>query len=157
MRDRVLAIVNFIAQYVYEKNDFLTDDRIIQELIRVGFNPDEIDAAFNWTENLAVETIVEEDARECPVNHSFRVFSAEEKSALSLECQGLLSRLWTLGLVDSDEMDEIIGSALALDETGVSLQDVKAIVAVTLFSRTLKQYGREVECILKEEWSLLYH
>ncbi len=157
MRDRVLAIVNFIAQYVFEKNDFLNDDSIIQELISVGFNLDEINAAFSWIENLSVETLDTVEAREIPAHHTFRIFSAEEKNALSLEAQGLLSRLWTLGLVDADEMDEIISNALSMNDGDVSLQDIKAMVAITLFSRTLKHYDREIECLLKDEWPLLYH
>ncbi|NLC71002.1 MAG: DUF494 domain-containing protein [Desulfuromonadaceae bacterium] len=157
LRDRVLAIVNFIAQYVFEKNDFLNDDGIIQELISVGFNLDEINAAFSWIENLSTESLDTEGAKEVPANHTFRIFSSEEKSALSLESQGLLSRLWVLGLVNADEMDEIISNALSMNDGDVTLQDVKAMVAITLFSRTLKHYDREIECLLKEEWSLLYH
>ena len=157
MRDRVLAIVNFIAQYVFEKNEFLNDDSIIQELISVGFNLDEINAAFSWIENLSAETLTIEGEGETPANHNFRVFSAEEKNALSLDSQGLLSRLWTLGLVNADEMDEIISNVLSMNDGDATLQDVKALVAITLFSRTLKHYDREIECLLKDEWSLLYH
>lgn len=157
MRDRVLAIVNLIAQYVFEKNDFLNDDGIIQELINVGFHLDEINAAFAWIENLSIQSLETNGKGGVPTNNTFRVFSSEEKGALSMEAQGLLLRLWSLGLVDAEEMEDIISNVLSMNDGDVTLQDLKAMVAITLFSRTMKQYEREIECVLKDEWSLLYH
>ncbi|MBN1142200.1 MAG: DUF494 family protein [Deltaproteobacteria bacterium] len=157
MRDRVLAIVNLIAQYVFENQELFNDDGIIQELINVGFDLDEINAAFSWIENLSVESLDGKEKRGLPTVNTFRVFSPEEKSALTLEAQGLLVRLWSLGLMDTEEMEDLISNALSMEDGEVTLQDMKAMVAITLFSRTLKQYDREIECVLKDEWSLLFH
>jgi Smg protein len=62
-----------------------------------------------------------------------------------------------MGILTCDEMEEIIGQVVSVEEDGLSFQELKAVIALTLFSRSLEQYGREMEYILKDEWSLLYH
>ena len=157
MRDRVLAIVNIIAQYVFEKRDLLGDGNIIQELLDTGFDLEEINAAFHWIENISFENGKREEESSETGEDSTRIFTAEEKRALSLEAQGLLLKLRAMGMLTADEMEEIISQAISVEEDGISYQELKAVVALTLFSRSLEQYGREIECILRDEWSLLYH
>ncbi|MBN2427339.1 MAG: DUF494 family protein [Deltaproteobacteria bacterium] len=157
MRDRVLAIVNIIAQYVYEKRDLSGDGNIIQELLDTGFNLEEINAAFHWIENLSDDNLKNGGEDSETREESTRVFTSEEKRTLSLEAQGLLMKMRTMGMLTCDEMEEIIGQVVSVEEDGISFQELKAVIALTLFSRSLEQYGREMECILKDEWSLLYH
>ena len=157
MRDRVLAIVNIIAQYVFEKRDLLSDANIIQELLDTGFDLEEINAAFHWIENLSVDNVKHNDEESETREGSTRVFTPEEKRTLSVEAQGLLMKMRAMGMLSCDEMEEIIGQVMSVEEDSISFQELKAVVALTLFSRSLEQYGREMECILKDEWSLLYH
>jgi Smg protein len=152
-----LAIVNIIAQYVFEKRDLLSDGNIIQELLDTGFDLEEINAAFHWIENISIENGKQEEEYSEPGEDSTRIFTAEEKRALSLEAQGLLLKMRAMGMLTGDEMEEIISQAISVEEDGISYQELKAVVALTLFSRSLEQYGREIECILRDEWSLLYH
>ena len=46
MRERVLAIVSFIAQYFLDDRDMVTESDLVEELLSVGFEAEEIDAAF---------------------------------------------------------------------------------------------------------------
>jgi len=157
LRDRVLAIVNIIAQYVFEKRDLMSEGNIIQELLDTGFDLEEINAAFHWIENLSVDNVQPGDGESETREGATRVFTPEERRALSLEAQGLLMKMRNMGMLSCDEMEEIIGQVMSVEEDGISFQELKAVVALTLFSRSLEQYGREIECILKDEWSLLYH
>jgi Smg protein len=157
LRDRVLAIVNIIAQYVYEKRDLSDDGNIIQELLDTGFNLEEINAAFHWIEDLSTDNANNGLKKAETCEGSTRVFTAEEKRSLTLEAQGLLMKMRDMGILTCDEMEEIIGQVVSVEEDGLSFQELKAVIALTLFSRSLEQYGREMEYILKDEWSLLYH
>ena len=54
MRERVLAIVSFIAQYFLDDRDMATENDLVEELLSVGFEAEEIDAAFCWMESQAL-------------------------------------------------------------------------------------------------------
>jgi len=39
----------------------------------------------------------------------------------------------------------------------VGLPEIKTLVALTLFSRSHDDWRREVDCIMEDDWSRLYH
>jgi len=55
LRERVLEIVNLIAQYVLGAEDTpLSEKELMANLIAVGFKADEIKDAFAWMEAIAL-------------------------------------------------------------------------------------------------------
>ncbi len=155
MRERVLAIVSIIAQYVMEDRDLLTESDIVEELLAVGFDAEEIDAAFSWMENVSLH------ARRRPSPPielpTHRVFNPEETRALSSEARGFLVRIRTMGLLDDETEEEIIDKAIRVADDEVSLKELKTITALTLFARSQEDWRREVEYIMEDDWSRLYH
>jgi Smg protein len=155
LRERVLAIVSLIAQYVMEDRDFLTEGEIIEELLAEGFAAEEIDAAFSWMESYSMQNLTPRDhSLTSPTN---RVFTAEEARSLSAEARGFLVRLRTMGILDDELHEEILDRALQSAEEEVSLKDLKTITALTLFTRANNQWRREVDCIIEDDWASLYH
>jgi len=154
LRERVLAIVSIIAQYVMEERDFLTENELVEELLAVGFDEEEIAAAFSWMENLSLADR-QQSPRALAVS-THRVFTTEEKRLLSTEARGFLIRLRTLAILDDDLEEEVIERAMRA-EGGVSLPELKTLVALTLFSRSHDDWRREVDCIMEDDWSRLYH
>ncbi len=155
MRERVLAIVSFIAQYVLEDKDFLSEGDLVEELLSVGFEAEEIDAAFSWMESLSLQA-----GKALPQQlqvPSCRIFTSEEKRVLSTEAQGFLARLRMMGILDDEIQEEIIEKALQVSEDGVSLKEIKTITALALFTRSQEDWCREVDCIFEDDWSQLYH
>ncbi|KIH76289.1 Smg protein [Geoalkalibacter ferrihydriticus] len=156
MRDRVLAIVSIITQFILEENDLLTNENeIVQELLDIGFEVDEIDAAFSWMENQTLEPL-EPSLPSLGVT-SQRVFTLRESLMLSLEARGFLVRLRSLGIVDDNVEEEIIERAMSTGEDEVGLKEIKHIAILALFSRAQQQWRKEVDCILDDDWSALYH
>lgn len=155
MRERVLAIVSIIAQYVLGDRDSVSENEIVEELLAVGFDADEIDAAFSWMQNTALHKPGE--APQLAEIRSQRIFTSEEKRDISAEARGLLIRLRTLGILDDDAQEEIIDKALQMADDPVSLKDMKAIAALTLFARNNEEWRREVDCFLDDDWVRLYH
>ncbi len=155
MRERVLAIVSIIAQYVMEEHDQLSETDIVEELLAEGYETEEIDAAFSWMENLSMLTAAKEPlALAAPTN---RVFSPDEMRALAVDARGFLIRLRTLGIIDDDLQEEILDKALQVAEDEVSLKEIKAISALTLFVKSNNDWRREVDCFMEDDWSRLYH
>lgn len=155
MRERVLAIVSLIAQYVTEERELLNESDIVEELLAAGYAAEEIDAAFNWMESLALQHRSRPSfAMELPTH---RVFSADEMRGLCREARGFLVRLRALGIIDDDSQEEIIEKSLQMTDDEVSLKEVKAITALTLFARFQDDWLREVDCFLEDDWARFYH
>jgi len=156
LTDRVLTIVSLIAQYILEEKDLTSSEHeIVEQLLEYGFEAEEIDAAFSWMEDRSLPA----DTSTPPAMAlaAQRIFSAQEKRALSLEARGFLIRLRNLGLLDTGTEEEIIQSALELVEDEVSLEEIRHLAALLIFSRSQYDLRREVDCILEDDWSTLYH
>lgn len=156
MRDRVLAIVSIIAQYVMEEPELFNERDIVEQLIEDGFEADEIDAAFSWMERLSLSDGDHNDGRQM-VQPTHRVFTGEEAMQISSEARGFLVRLRALGILNDELQEEIIDKAVRLNEDEVSLREIKALTALTLFSRSQADWHREVDCFMEDDWTRLYH
>ncbi|MDW7646166.1 MAG: DUF494 family protein [Desulfuromonadales bacterium] len=155
MRERVLAIVSIIAQYVLEMRDQLSDNDIVEELLAEGFEVEEIDAAFSWMN----KTSFEQEGRG-PASLTLptqRIFTPEENRALSSEARGYLIKLRGLGLIGDEAQEEIIERALQMAEDEVSLKEIKTITALTLFTHSQDAWLRDADFIMEDDWAQLYH
>ena len=155
MRERVLAIVTILARYFLEDRDFMNETELVEELLSVGFEADEIDAAFSWMQGLSTVANGQETAFKPSTTQ--RIFSSEEQQLLTSEARGFLIRLRGLGLLDDITQEEIIDRAFQIGEETVSIKEIKVITALTLFARTNEDWQREIDCLLAEDWSRLFH
>lgn len=154
MRERVLAIVSFIAQYFLDDRDMMTESDLVEELLAIGFEADEIDAAFSWMETQAFSApAAETSLGEVP--QSYRVYSVEENRVLTSEARGFLTRLFSMGIIDADLQEEVITKALQVAEDEVSLKEIKTITVLSMFANSQNEWRREYDCLLEEDWSRL--
>ena len=155
MRERVLAIVTILARYFLEDRDFMSETDLVEELLSVGFDVDEIDAAFSWMQGLS--SVAEQDRDVIQPQRTQRIFSVEETRLLTREARGFLVRLRSLGLIDDLTQEEVIERAFQIGEETISIKEIKVISALTLFARTNEDWRREVDCLLAEDWSRLFN
>ena len=153
MRERVLAIVSLIAQYFLEDRDLTSEGDLVDELLSIGFESDEIDAAFNWMENQALHPPAQTEL--LPPMTSYRIFTDEEKRVLDVEARGFLARLRDMGILNNEVQEEIILKALQLADEDLSLKEIKTITVLTLFARAQNDWCREFDCLLDDDWSRL--
>jgi len=155
LRERVLAIVSFIAQYFLDDRDMLTESDLVEELLSVGFEAEEIDAAFCWMESQALcAPTGSETSLSTPVL-SHRVFSTEENRALSSEARGFLIRLRTMGVLDDESQEEVIEKALHMVEDEITLKEIKTITVLTMFANAQNEWRREFDYLLEDDWQRL--
>ncbi len=133
----------------------MSETELVEELLSVGFEADEIDAAFSWMQGLS--TAANDRDEEFRPTVTQRIFSSEEVRLLTSDARGFLIRLRSLGLLDDILQEEIIDRAFQLGEETVSIKEVKVITALSLFARTNEDWRREVDCLLAEDWSRLFH
>ena len=153
MRERVLAIVNLIAQYFLEEQEPKSESDLVEELLAIGFDVDEIDAAFNWMENQTLRTPQSQELAAPVITH--RVFSAEEHRYLSREARGFLIRLRSTGILDEELFEEIVHKSVQMTDEAVSLKEIKTITILALFARSQHQWRQEFDCLLEDDWSRL--
>ncbi len=159
MRERVLAIVNLIAQYVLGAEDGrISEQELITELMAVGFESEEINDAFSWMESIALQSARPQESRETLVNiQTYRIFSVQEQQLLTAAAQGFLIRVRAMGLLTDEVEEEIIDRATRGAEDPVTEQEMKLITILTLLSRSNSLWLREIDCFLEDDWSSIYH
>jgi Smg protein len=138
-----------------EDRDPLTESDLVEELLAVGFEAEEIDAAFSWMERLSLQTSNPPDVLLALPPQ--RIFTPEEIQVISCEARGFLSRLRSLGILDEQAQEEIIDRAMQVAEDELSLKEMKTLTALTLFARSHEDWRREVDCFMEDDWSRLYH
>jgi len=155
LRERVLAIVSFIAQYFLDDRDMITENDLIDELLSIGFDAEEIDAAFCWMESQALSAPAGSETSLSAPTKSHRVFSTEETLALSAEARGFLARLRSMGVLGDDLQEEIIEKSLQMAEDEVTLKEIKTITVLAMFANSQNEWRREFDCLLEDDWQRL--
>ncbi len=138
-----------VLVYLYEnyyRPDACPDaDTLAKKLSAAGFEGDEIDSALSWLSGLATVT-----QTTIPVayadNSSFRVYVDVEYDRLGAECIGFMSFLESAGVLNPLLREVVIQSALATDETPVSLESLRIIVLMVFWSQ-----GEEPDALVLEE------
>lgn len=159
MRERVLAIVNLIAQYVLGAEDSpISEQELIAELMAVGFEAEEISDAFSWMESIALQPdTAKTQADPLMVLPTYRIFSAQEQQLLSPAAQGFLVKVRAMGLLSDEAQEEVIERATRSAEDPVTEQEMKLITILTLLSRSSNLWLREIDCFLENDWVRIYH
>lgn len=156
LRERVLAIVTILARYFLEERNLISDTELVEELLSVGFDEEEIDAAFSWMQGLS--PVSDSPTGQKPlVAYAQRIFSADEQRLLSNEARSFLIRLRTLGILDDEAQEEVIERAFQMEEDEISLKEIKVMTALSLFARSNEDWRREVDCLLGDNWGRMFN
>ena len=153
MRERVLAIVTLIAQYFLEEQEPKSEHDLVEELLAIGFDAVEIDAAFNWMEQQALHPAESRTLANPVLTH--RIFCAEEQRSLAPEARGFLLRLRGAGILDEELFEEIVLRSVQIGDEELSLREIKTIAVLALFARSQQQWRQEFDCLLEDDWSRL--
>jgi len=134
MKETILDVLLFLFEhYFYEDPDAVRDrDSLQQGLLQAGFSPAEINKAFDWLDELAVQRPTTAEAR---VGGPVRVFVEAELDRLDIECRGFLMFLEQHGVLDADQRELVMDRAMALDQDEVDVDDLKWVVLMVLFNQ----------------------
>jgi Smg protein len=122
-----------------------TADVLAKRLAAAGFEDDEIDDALQWLMGLAQTTEhCVELAHHC--GSGTRVYAAVEQQRLSPEAMGFITFLENTDVLIAPLREIVIDRALACDETPVTLDRIKVIALMVLWSQEA-----EVDHLILEE------
>jgi Smg protein len=134
MKEGVIDVLMYIFSSYADQDENLPEDRdgIDADLRTAGFDPLEIDKAFEWLDGLSQ---VEEDTGSAQSAISTRVLAPEESARLAYSAHGFLLFLEQSGVLTPKLREMVINRVMALDsESEVDIEELKWVVMMVLFN-----------------------
>jgi len=104
------------------------------ELLEAGFTGSYVDRAFDWMDELS--SMPSEVVDSYTEQKSVRIYSPEERQRFDIDAQGFLMFLEQAGIVDKMRRELIIDRAMALGDTIISVEHIKWVTLIVLFSQS---------------------
>ena len=134
MKEGVIDVLMYIFSSYADQDDNLPEDRdgIDEDLRAAGFDPLEIDKAFDWLDGLAQADDIPSLMQS---SHSTRIFAPEELLRLPQNSQGFLLFLEQSGVLTPKLRELVINRVMALDaDSEVDIEELKWVVMMVLFN-----------------------
>jgi len=136
MKETIFEVLVYLFEHYIEVGEekVLEHKKLKSELLEAGFTDNYVDRAFDWMDELtrqpseAVENYVGQG--------SIRIYSPEERLRFDVDAQGFLLFLEQAGIIDSTRRELIIDRALALGDPLLSVEHIKWVALMVLFSQT---------------------
>lgn len=127
----MIDVLVFLFENYFDLASQPAPDSLARKLSAAGFDPDEVSFALDWLEALKQLQPVEfaADAR------SYRIFTEEERSRLGDGGLEFIVFLESAGVITSPQRELIVDRALALADDPVSLDKLKIVVLMVLWSQ----------------------
>lgn len=138
-----------VLVYLYEtyyRPDACPDaDALIKKLSAVGFEQDEISRALGWLTDLneSTSSLVEPEGEQ---PGGFRIYVDAEREQLGTAAIGFIQFLESAKLINSLQREIVVDRALAASEAQISLDKLKVIVLMVLWSQ-----GKEPDALIFDE------
>jgi Smg protein len=141
-----------VLVYLYEtyyRPDACPDsEALTKKLSAIGFEDDEIAKALGWLTDLTASangfSIAE--AQQTPFSVGTRIYVSQELDVLGTPAVGFIQFLESAKLIDSMQRELIVERALAAGESPISLDKLKVIVLMVLWSQ-----GKEPDGLIFDE------
>lgn len=141
-----------VLVYLYEtyyRPDACPDpEALVKKLSAIGFEEDEISRALGWLTDLDKTASEFSHHFSEHASHSFgiRIYAQQEAGILGIEGIGFVQFLESAKLLDSLQREIVIERALAASEGPISLDKLKVIVLMVLWSQ-----GKEPDGLMFDE------
>jgi len=131
MKENVVDVLIYLFEnYLDSESEVVPDPDVLRtELLEAGFPQPEVNKAFDWLESLTPQKEIKMASR------AFRVFAEQEMIKLDVGCRNLLLFLEQTGILTPTSRELVIDRAMALQDEEISLESLKWIVLMVLFSQ----------------------
>jgi Smg protein len=136
-------ILVYLYETYYRPEACPDPEALAKKLCAVGFDEDEISEAIDW---LAVMKLTSQNHHIQPNPGGFRIFASQEVTVLGSSAIGFIQFLESAKLINPQQREIIIERALAVNETPISLDKLKIIVLMMLWSQ-----GKEPDLFMFDE------
>jgi Smg protein len=139
MKEGVIDVLMYIFSSYADQDENLPEDRdgIDTDLRAAGFEPIEIDKAFEWLDGLAED---EDDPGSNQSPSATRILASKESARLSYSAQGFLMFLEQSGVLTPKLREMVINRVMALEsDSEVDIEELKWVVMMVLFNSSDEQ------------------
>jgi Smg protein len=132
MKQNIFEVLMYLFEnYLDEDADIPPDnDAIRTDLLDAGFDAFEVNKAFDWLDSLTLQNNIKPS-----VAPAFRIFCSREIAKLDIECRDFLIFLEQSGILQPHNREIVIDRIMALEGDEISLDNLKWIVLMVLFSQ----------------------
>lgn len=132
MKENVFDVLIYLFEKFLDGDaDHQPDAEEVQtDLLEAGFPQAEIAKALDW-----LDTLTEQQPISPVSTPAFRVFCSEECARLDSESRGLLMFLEQCGILTPASRELVIDRVMAIDEQHLTLENLKWMVLMVLFSQ----------------------
>ena len=153
-RRRCGYITNMFEVLVYLYETYYRPDAcpdsvaLAKKLSAVGFEEEEISRALGWLTDLAETTneIFSQQARQTAFSFGFRVYAEREYELLGSAAIGFVEFLESADVINALQREIVLERACAVNESPISLDTLKVIVLMVLWSQ-----GKEPDGLMFDE------
>lgn len=141
-----------ILVYLYEtyyRPDACPDPAaLVKKLSAIGFEEEEISKALGWLTDLAETTheLSDHYPQQAAFSFGVRIYVQQEMDALGTAAVGFIQFLESAKVLDSIQREIVIERALAASESQLTLDKLKVIVLMVLWSQ-----GKEPDSLMFDE------
>ena len=127
-------ILVYLFENYFEAEIHPDHGKLARELSAAGFDSDEISRAFDWFNGLEQLSTDAAYPETFAASRATRCYAPQEQQRLDHQAQGFLTFLEVSGILNPIQRECVIDRVLALAESDVSLEHVKWIVLMVLWS-----------------------
>jgi len=135
MKENMFDVLMYLFEHYYmdEETEFSPDrDSLHSELVEAGFPSSDINQAFEWLEDLAVQ---QHQIQAPQTENAIRIFSDRECERLDAESRGFLLFLEQMGILTPEARERVIERAMALETDDFDISQLKWVVLMVLFNQ----------------------
>jgi Smg protein len=130
----MIDILVFLFENYFHTEAYPDSDTLARKLSAAGFEDDDINEALDWLSGLEAAS---DSAfpQELASSTAFRSFASAELNKLDCDARGFVQFLETAGILNPLCREIILERAMALDDKTVTLEKIKVIVLMVLWSQ----------------------
>jgi len=143
LKNKTYKILNLIAKYIANHKAIYEED-LINDLLDMGFELKDIDAAIYWMESLGMDISRSVDVADS--RNYIRILTYEESNSLTKEAVNYLYILKKKGLIDNDMFEDILEKVIIADlDIKMDIEEIKLLTALTAYNSNNKLFNYVVE------------
>jgi Smg protein len=149
----MIDVLVFLFENYFDINTHPGPDTLVRKLSAAGFDPDEINLALDWLQELKTARPVEFVAD----RRAIRIYTPDEQLKLAPGCLDFIVFLEGAGVISPPLRELILDRALGLQDDQVALEKLKIIVLMVLWSQDQDLEPLIIEELLNPPEDVLVH
>jgi len=141
-------VLVYLYETYYRPDAWPDSEVLVKKLSAVGFEEEEISKALGWLTDLAESTNAcsSRHLQSAPSDQGFRIYAGRELEVLGSAAIGFIHFLESAHVINPAQREILIERALAASDSQISLDKLKVIVLMVLWSQ-----GKEPDGLIFDE------